>query len=69
MSEKINMSDVAERLREAEISITGKRFCSSCQTMQPAIQGKMVGDKIKRWKCDTCLAKASKRIYKSKEKA
>jgi hypothetical protein len=69
MSEKIDMVEVAKRMREAEISLTGKRFCSSCQTMQTATLGKMVGDKIKRWKCGSCLNHSSRRKYESKEKA
>lgn len=68
MSEKIDMIDVAKKMREAEISLTGKRFCSSCQTMQPASLGKMIEGRIRRWKCGTCLQNASKRLYKSKEK-
>lgn len=68
MSEKIEMSDVVKKMREVEISLTGKRFCSSCQTMQPATLGKMIEGKIKRWKCGTCVANASRRLYKSKEK-
>jgi len=68
MSEKIDMNEVVKRMKEAEISLTGKRFCSSCQTMQPAALGKMIEGKIRRWKCGTCLANASRRLYKSKEK-
>jgi ribosomal protein L37AE/L43A len=68
MSEKIEMSDVVKKMREVEISLTGKRFCSSCQTMQPATLGKMLEGKIRRWKCGSCLANISKPIYKSKEK-
>ncbi len=68
MSEKIDMTEVVKRMKEAEITLTGKRFCSSCQTMQPAALGKMVEGKIRRWKCGTCLQNASRRLYKSKEK-
>ena len=68
MSEKIDMTEVVKRMKEAEISLTGKRFCSSCQTMQPATLGKMLEGKIRRWKCGSCLANISKPIYKSKEK-
>lgn len=52
---------------QADRNITGKRFCSSCQLMKPAEYGEIVGNKVKRWKCSTCLNKASIRRYKSKE--
>ena len=68
MSEKIEMNEVTKRIREAEVSLTGKKFCSSCQTMQPAALGKMVEGKIRRWKCNNCWANVSRPIYKSKEK-
>lgn len=68
MSERLDVQAVAKKMREAELTLTGKRFCSSCQTMQPALLGKMLEGKVRRWKCNTCLAKASKRLYKSKEK-
>jgi len=68
MSEKIDMSQVVKKMREAEINLTGKRFCSSCQTMQPAALGKMLEGKIRRWKCGSCLANISRPVYKSKEK-
>jgi ribosomal protein L37AE/L43A len=68
MSEKIDMSQVVKKMREAEINLTGKRFCSSCQTMQPASLGKMIEGKIRRWKCGSCLANISRPVYKSKEK-
>lgn len=67
MSGKFDAQGVMKKMREAELNLTGKRFCSSCQTMQPAEQGKMLEGKVRRWKCNTCLAKASKRLYKSKE--
>lgn len=68
MSEKIDMYKVTKKIREAELNLTGKRFCSSCQSMQPATLGKMLEGKIRRWKCGSCLANISKPIYKSKEK-
>jgi hypothetical protein len=43
---------------------TGKRFCTSCQTMRPAEYGKMVTTgKINRWKCTPCIEKRSKAQY------
>ena len=68
MSEKIEMNEVTKRIRKAELSLTGKKFCSSSQSMQPATLGKMLEGKIRRWKCGTCLVNASRRLYKSKEK-
>lgn len=60
MSEKI---DIAKAVRNAEHGITGKRFCTSCQTMRPAEYGKMLIGKINRWKCIACLEKISKAKY------
>jgi transposase-like protein len=68
MPEKIDMNEVTKRIRKAELSLTGKKFCSSCQTMQPATLGKMLEGKIRRWKCGSCLANISRQLYKSKEK-
>ena len=66
MSEKI---DVRKAARDAELTITGKRFCSSCQSMKPALLGVMVEGKVNRWQCGDCTARRSTRKYKSKEKA
>jgi hypothetical protein len=55
--------------RDAELTITGKRFCSSCQSMKPALLGKMVEGKVNRWQCGDCTARRSVKKYKSKEKA
>lgn len=65
MSEKI---DIRKATRDAELTITGKRFCSSCQLMKPALLGKMVEGKVNRWQCGDCTARRSARKYKSKEK-
>ena len=64
MKEKLYVHDQA---KEAERALTGKRFCSSCQKHKPLIDGKMVGNKVKRWKCGTCVNKNSAPIYKSSE--
>jgi hypothetical protein len=61
MSEKI---DIAKAVRNAEYGITGKRFCTSCQTMRPAEYGKIINTgKITRWKCTACLERISKAKY------
>jgi hypothetical protein len=53
MSEKIDMS---KALLNAEINVTGKRYCTSCQVMRPAEYGKMIkAGKITRWKCTACF--------------
>ena len=53
MSEKIDMSKI---LLNAEINLTGKRYCTSCQVMRPADYGKMIkAGKINRWKCTACF--------------
>ena len=47
--------ELVKLVRSAEISITGKRFCSSCQSMQSAALGKMTeGKKVNRWQCYSC---------------
>ena len=64
MSEKIEMIDVTKKIRDAEITLTGKRYCTSCQTMRPAEYGEMIRTgKINRWKCTACLNRTSKAKY------
>lgn len=59
--------ELVKLVRSAEISITGKRFCSSCQSMQSAALGKMTeGKKVNRWQCYNCSNRASKRKYAKK---
>lgn len=42
------------------------RWCVNCQSEKPEDQGKfVVTGKIKRWKCNSCLKKISKSVYKS----
>lgn len=65
MSEKV---DYREQARKAEIDLTGKRFCTSCQSMQPAQTGKMIEGKRNRWQCLRCTEKISNRKYVSKHK-
>jgi len=46
-----------------------RKFCTSCQTLQPAELVKLVQTgKVKRWKCTTCLAGKSVGPYKGKKK-
>jgi hypothetical protein len=46
-----------------------RKFCTSCQTLQPAELVKLVQTgKVKRWKCKTCLAGKSAGPYKGKKK-
>ena len=66
MSEKI---DVRKAAREAEVNLTGKRFCSSCQLSKPALLGKIIKGKVTRWQCGDCTERRSTGQYKSKEKA
>lgn len=58
MSEKI---DIRKAVRDAEVSLTGKRYCTSCQSMQPALTGTMVEGKRSRWQCYNCNKKVIKR--------
>lgn len=46
-----------------------RKFCTSCQTLQPAELVKLVTTgKTRRWKCTTCLAGKSVGPYKGKKK-
>jgi hypothetical protein len=46
-----------------------RKFCTSCQTLQPTELVKLVQvGKVKRWKCTTCLAGKSVGLYKGKKK-
>jgi hypothetical protein len=60
MSERI---DIAKAVRNAEHGITGKRFCTSCQTMRPAEYGKMLIGKVNRWQCTACSERRSRAPY------
>jgi hypothetical protein len=62
MLEKV---DIRQAARDAEISLTGKRFCSSCQSMQPAMTGAIVEGKRNRWQCYNCTERRSSRKYQS----
>jgi hypothetical protein len=65
MSERI---DIAKAVRNAEHGITGKRFCTSCQTMRPAEYGKMLIGKVNRWQCTACTERRSRAPYAKKNK-
>lgn len=46
-----------------------RKFCTSCQTLQPIELVKLVTTgKTRRWKCTTCLAGKSVGPYKGKKK-
>jgi ribosomal protein L37AE/L43A len=60
MSEKI---DIRKAVRDAEVSLTGKRYCTSCQSMQPALTGRILEGKRNRWQCYNCTKKISSRKY------
>jgi hypothetical protein len=60
MSVKI---DMRKAVRDAEVSLTGKRYCTSCQSMQPALTGTMLEGKRNRWQCYNCTKKISSRKY------
>jgi hypothetical protein len=65
MSEKIDMSKI---LLNAEINLTGKRYCTSCQVMRPAEYGKMIkAGKITRWKCTACFERINIPRYAKKK--
>lgn len=66
MSEKI---DIRKAVRDAEHGITGKRFCTSCQSMQPALTGVMLEGKRNRWQCYNCTQRVSSRKYSKEKKA
>ena len=55
-------------LLNAEINLTGKRYCTSCQVMRPAEYGKMIkAGKITRWKCTACFEKINIPRYAKKK--
>ena len=60
MSVKI---DIRKAVRDAEIGLTGKRYCTSCQSMQPAMTGTVIEGKRSRWQCYNCTKKISSRKY------
>jgi hypothetical protein len=50
-----------------EVTITNKRYCTSCQVMRPAEYGKMIkSGKINRWKCTACFERINIPRYASK---
>jgi hypothetical protein len=60
-------NEIVKMARAAEIGLTGKRFCGSCQTMQSAALGAMKeGKKVNRWQCVTCMNRKSRRKYTKK---
>jgi hypothetical protein len=60
-------NEIVKMARAAEIGLTGKRFCGSCQTMQSALLGRMTeGKKVNRWQCVTCMNRKSRRKYTNK---
>jgi hypothetical protein len=60
-------NEIVKMARAAEIGLTGKRFCGSCQTMQSAAFGAMKeGKKVNRWQCVTCNNRKSRRKYTNK---
>jgi hypothetical protein len=57
-------NEIVKLARTAEIGLTGKRFCGSCQSMQSAALGAMTeGKKVNRWQCVTCTNRSSRRVY------
>ena len=60
-------NEIVKMARAAEIGLTGKRFCGSCQSMQSAALGAMTeGKKVNRWQCVTCTNRKSRRKYQTK---
>jgi len=50
-----------------EVTITNKRYCTSCQVMRPAEYGKMIkSGKINRWKCTACFERINIPRYAAK---
>jgi hypothetical protein len=64
---KMSGNEIVKMVRNAEIGLTGKRFCGSCQSMQSAALGAMTeGKKVNRWQCVTCSNRKSRRKYQTK---
>jgi hypothetical protein len=60
-------NEIVKMARNAEIGLTGKRFCGSCQSMQSAALGAMSeGKKVNRWQCVTCTNRKSRRVYQKR---
>ena len=58
------MAETYKRAREAESSITGKRWCSHCQSSRTATGGswKVSSSGLhKRWRCEECTGRAKER--------
>lgn len=58
------MNEFVIRAREAEIRITGRRFCTTCQTLVRAADGVMLRN---RWRCAKCT-EARARTMAGREK-
>ena len=46
-------------INKAVLAVTGKRFCTSCRTMQPPENGKQLHKY--RWACAHCLKRREER--------
>ena len=69
-SKKRELMETYEAVHAAQDRILGKKFCSSCQTMQPLDKGRFVATAnraVKRWKCNNCMERKSSPLYMKKE--
>jgi len=51
----MSRGEIYETVREAELRITGKRYCSNCRTHASVEGGSIVfSNNRRRWKCKRC---------------
>ena len=47
--------EIFDKVREAELRITGKRYCSNCRTHASVEGGStVISNRRRRWKCKRC---------------
>ena len=55
----VSPSEINRRLTAREAEVTGKRFCTNCQRLQPANSGE---SKRYRWMCGACVYRRDNRV-------
>jgi hypothetical protein len=51
----MSRGEIFDKVREAELRITGKRYCSNCRTHASVEGGSIVfSNNRRRWKCKRC---------------
>ena len=57
--------DISKEAQQAEIAITGKKFCMDCQTTKSVADGHLrISNNRKRFQCGDCVKRKTKpRVY------